>query len=48
MELICRLQSPTERLADAIENGVDGLRQRIEALGGVLSARHILTSTCAS
>lgn len=39
MELICRLQSPTERLADAIENGVDGLRQRIEALGGVLSAR---------
>ncbi len=39
VELVCRMQPSKSRLAEAIENGGEGLRHRIEALGGVLSAR---------
>src|SRR5499426_2763833 len=39
VELNCRLQPARSTLADAIERGGEGLRHRIEALGGVLSAR---------
>ena len=38
VELNC-LQPARSPLADVLENGGDGLRHRIEALGGVLSAR---------
>jgi signal transduction histidine kinase len=38
IELLCRLQPVESRLADAIENGGESVRHRIEALGGVLSA----------
>jgi signal transduction histidine kinase len=39
VELICRLHPAQSRLAEALENGGDSVRHRIEALGGVLSAR---------
>ena len=39
VELNCSLQPARSELADAIETGGEGLRHRIEALGGVLSAR---------
>jgi signal transduction histidine kinase len=39
VELVCRLQPQGSRLADAIESGGESVRHRIEALGGVLSAR---------
>ena len=39
IELLCRLQPVGSRLAEAIENGGESVRHRIEALGGVLSTR---------
>jgi signal transduction histidine kinase len=39
VELICQLRPAMPWLADAIENGIESLRHRIEALGGALSAR---------
>jgi signal transduction histidine kinase len=39
VELICRLQPQGSQLADAIETGGEGVRHRIEALGGMLSAQ---------
>ena len=39
IELLCRLQPVGSRLAEAIENGGESVRHRIEALGGVLSAQ---------
>ena len=39
VELICRLQPLGSQLADAIETGGEGVRHRIEALGGMLSAQ---------
>jgi signal transduction histidine kinase len=39
MELICHLQPPAARLAEAIESGSESLRHRFEALGGGISVR---------
>jgi signal transduction histidine kinase len=39
VELVCRVPPVASWLADAIENGGEGVRHRIEALGGVLSAQ---------
>ena len=39
VELVCRAPPVAPWLADAIENGGEGVRHRIEALGGVLSAQ---------
>jgi len=39
MELICHLQPPAARLAEAIDSGSESLQHRFEALGGGISVR---------